>query len=215
MHTHRRKPEAGVLQIMNLMPCDLPPEGQYFSAGLHPWYVQESNWESQLQWINALVGHPELVAIGECGIDMLYPDPAMQSHVFELQAALAQQHRLPLILHAVRSHDRLIAIRRNLRSSNPWIVHGFSSRPSIAKQYLDHGFYLSFGAALFNANATITESFRLCPEDRIFLETDNHAVKLNELYHRAAALRGMQTTQLASRIYRNFVNCFGLTPHGG
>ncbi|MBK9292261.1 MAG: TatD family hydrolase [Bacteroidetes bacterium] len=212
IHTHKQGSDDEVLAILNLMPGDAPPEKQYFSSGIHPWRVGTENPEAQFRWLYQLTSHPRLIAIGECGIDMLRPNPEAQKKIFENQVEIATGLNKPMILHAVRSHTQLIALKRSFRPAKPWIVHGFSSRRSIACQYLDAGFYLSFGAALLRRNEALTEAFRYCPDDRIFLETDDNGMSLRELYARAAALRGIGALDLASVIWRNFAACFSLQP---
>lgn len=214
IHTHRWLSEADVFCVANLLPEDSPPENQSFSAGIHPWRLNKSALERQYEWLDELIVHPELVAIGECGIDLLYPDPDLQTKVFEWQVERAQRHNLPLIIHAVRSHDRVISIKRQygIQNTSSWIIHGFALRPSIARPYLDHGFYLSFGAALLRQAPSILESFRLCPDDRIFLETDDALINIRQLYAKAAELRGIKPAQMISLIQRNFAACFRKLP---
>ncbi len=215
IHTHRWPSEADAMCVASLLPEDTPPENQYFSAGIHPCKLNKSTLGRQFEWLDKLIEHPDMVAIGECGIDLLYPDPDLQTKVFNWQVERAQQLSLPLIIHAVRSHDRVIGIKRHssIPNTSSWIIHGFALRPSIARQYLDHGFYLSFGAALFRQAPLILESFRICPDNRIFLETDDALINISQLYSKAAELRGIETAQMISLIQRNFAACFQKLPH--
>ena len=64
----------------------------------------------------------------------------------------------------------LYTSKRDLRPSNPWIIHGFRGKAALAEEYLKHGFYLSFGEKYQEA--------ALCrvPADRLFIETDERCV---------------------------------------
>jgi TatD DNase family protein len=209
IHAHSPNTSEDVLTLLNIQPDELPGEGQYFTAGIHPWKIRADNWVSQMDWLRSMAGHPGLLGIGECGIDKLQADPELQFKVFEQQALFSLQINKPLVLHAVRSQNQIIALKRKLKPTKAWIVHGFRSRPEIARQFIDNGFHLSFGVALMSANAAALESFNLCPADRLFLETDDQGGIIQALYAHAAMLKSMEVKQLATIIWNNFVDCFG------
>lgn len=54
----------------------------------------------------------------------------------------------PLVIHLVKAVDELLKVKRDLRPSNPWIIHGFRGKAALAEEYLKHGFYLSFGGEI-------------------------------------------------------------------
>ena len=78
----------------------------------------------------------------------------------------------PLVIHLVKAVDELLKVKRDLRPSNPWIIHGFRGKAALAEEYLKHGFYLSFGEKY--------QEVALCrvPADRLFIETDESEVSI-------------------------------------
>ena len=58
---------------------------------------------------------------------------------------LAEEVGKPLVIHLVKAVDELLKVKRDLRPSNPWIIHGFRGKAALAEEYLKHGFYLHSG----------------------------------------------------------------------
>lgn len=141
-HTHRPlTPRA----IINTAPGAQRPEGYLYSAGIHPWdaaNVSQSDFEALL--IDARC--PDIVAIGECGIDRLRgPEEAIQRSVLIPQLEIAESVGKPVIIHCVRATDAILALRRSMRPSVDWIVHGFRGKPETALQLARAGIFISLG----------------------------------------------------------------------
>lgn len=158
---------------------------------------------SRVCGLEELVRHPQVLAVGEAGLDKLADAPMdLQVEVFRCQACLAEEVGKPLVIHLVKAVDELLKVKRDLRPSNPWIIHGFRGKAALAEEYLKHGFYLSFG-----------EKYRevaLCrvPADRLFIETDESEVSIGELYARAAEVRGISPEELGETLRRNVCKVF-------
>ena len=165
VHTHRL--DAGPAAIVNLPEgADVPEEG-YFSAGVHPWNSGRPDTAELMEWAARVAEHPRVVAIGETGLDALRGAPMEeQERLFRAHAELSERVGKPLIIHAVRTLQRLIELRRELRPTQEWVIHGFRGKPQTAQSLLRAGFSLSYGAR-YNA-----ESFALTPPGRRYRETD-------------------------------------------
>lgn len=170
IHTHDR--HAGADAVINLYAGETPDDPErFYSIGIHPWHTADLS-DAQVDGLiasmrSAIETYPNIVAVGEAGIDRLRgADPGRQEEIFLRQAELSREYGLPLIIHAVKSYDRLIALRRRLKPSQRWIIHGLRSKPEVARMLLDAGFDLSFGR-LFNAATLIA-----VPVSRRFAETD-------------------------------------------
>ena len=110
---------------------------------------------------------PQVVAIGECGLDRLRGAALEeQQRWFVRQAELAESSGRPLIVHCVKAFDVLIQLHRCLSPRAQWVVHGFRGKPQLAQMLLRAGMHLSFGK---NYNE---ESYRLTPEACRHHETD-------------------------------------------
>ena len=174
-HTHNLLAPAGEAVINIPMEWTLRPEqfrpraGALYSAGIHPWWTADD--AATLRMLHALpllLRHPQVVAVGECGIDLLRGARLeRQEVVLREQLALAEQLQMPVTLHIVRAFDRLLRLRKELRPTLRWTVHGFRGRPALARQLLDAGLDLSFGRRRNEA------SFLLTPPDRRHEETDD------------------------------------------
>lgn len=168
LHSHIPSPDA-VLSIDlsdKSDPTQIPSEARLFTCGLHPWNADRFT-PSLLERLRRMLTRPDCLGLGEAGLDALRgPSLDRQMPVFESQARLAEELQMPMIIHCVRAHEPLIALYRRLRPQRPWIIHGFRGKPAVARRLLDAGLSLSLGPR-FN-----TETARLIPEDRLFIETD-------------------------------------------
>lgn len=152
--------------VVNLSPDDEIPSGVYCSVGVHPWDADKAT-EVTFARIEAMAQSDRVVAIGETGLDALKgPSIEVQQTVFERHVAVSEQTGKPLIIHAVKTVSQIIALRRRLKPSQPWIIHGFRGKPQQAAELLQHGFYISLGER-FNA-----QTAAMIPVDRLFFETD-------------------------------------------
>jgi TatD DNase family protein len=212
IHTHNRPPES-VIGIQNLMNPDqvknaLEQPGLY-SAGLHPWHIHPDYWREDVHMLTESIHHPNLLAIGEAGLDRLTDLPInLQMDVFRAMVELSEAAKKPLLIHAVRTHGEIMLLKREMKPTQAWIIHGFNLRKSIADGLLESGFILSFGAALLNENSAASKVFTEIPADRFFLESDESTIELKDLYKRAANLRECTVDQLTESLYERFNQLF-------
>lgn len=169
---------------------------------------------SQIQNISQILSFSDsqiLKAIGECGLDRACDsDFELQREVFIKHIELSEQYHKPLIIHAVRSYPDIIAIRKETKSNQPWIIHGFNGNEHSAEQLLRHdGIYLSLGDVLFKNEKRAERLLDIIPSDRLFLETDVAERSIVEVYEKASLLSGVATDILRKDIFDNFVKIFG------
>lgn len=119
---------------------------------------------------------PKVVGVGECGLDYYYehsPRPA-QRDAFAMQVGMARQLDLALVVHTRDAWDDTFAVIDAEHPPERWIVHCFSGGPEEARRALDRGAYLSFsGIVTFKKAAEVQDAARLCPLDRMLVETDS------------------------------------------
>lgn len=223
IHTHHQPSDPDVTAIVNTL---IGPDGQvspppsdsrpvYCSAGIHPWYIGDIS--RQFDTLKRLASLPHYVAIGEAGLDKRRGAPlGIQLTLFEAQARLAETCGKPLLIHCVKAWPELIAAKKRLVPSGPWIIHGFRGNGTLAAQLLEQGFRLSFGAR-FNPDAA-----RAAWPDRLFAETDEMS-EINEtdqsgeirksaigtVYARLAAALQLTPSELGAQLAAN-VALFGL-----
>ena len=100
-HSHSSDHTGDVIQIINLFPEQLIPQlaAQFFySLGWHPWYLKKENNDVFLEIVFKGGLRPEVLAIGECGLDRLSEVAFdLQIEVFKQQALIAEKVQKPLL----------------------------------------------------------------------------------------------------------------------
>ena len=172
--------------------------GRNISIGIHPWHIG-NDWKEKFASIAGFAKEKNVVAIGECGFDMLKsPAPIeLQEEIFKTHVELSEELQKPLIIHCVKAHDRIIALHKELKPQQAWILHGFRGKPQQALQLVRAGLYISLGEK-FN-----TESTNAIPMEKLFIETDESSLPLTEIYAAVAAAKGTTKEQLAQQIAIN------------
>ena len=210
IHTHRLKSEPSI-QILNTFAQDLPlPDNEnLYSAGLHPWHIGLVNSEVCLHFMELAISNKNMVAIGECGLDRsVMTDFAMQEWYFRKQIELAEKHSKPLIIHCVRAFPEIIKLKKEFKSSVPWIIHGFQANRVTTLQLISHNFYFSVGESLLTNQQKI-EILPLIPTDHLFLETDDRTISIRSVYALASQILNISEEMLSDIILANFKRLFG------
>ena len=204
LHTHHFTNNNDVIEIVNRYPNELCENINNFSIGIHPWHINENTFETELKLIEQKINLPNCMAIGECGLDKRIDIPlSLQTDIFELHLLLAEKHNKPVIIHCVAAFNELIAIKNKLKLTIPLIIHGFSKNENVAKSLLDAGFYISFGKYIMT-NPTLAEVLFKIPKDKLFLETDSSDFKIEDVYNKAASIKGILPEEVKSIIQKNF-----------
>lgn len=208
VHTHNSPGDPGILAIENRHNRFAGAVGgRYVSAGLHPWYIRLETLSDDLNLLRRYAARPEVLAIGECGLDKLTAtDWDMQCIAFERQIALAGELRKPLVVHCVKAFRECLQFLKN--AVVPVVFHGVNNRLSVIQPVIDAGYFLSFGKALLHPNAAIMEAFRAVPTDQLFLETDDTGGDIREIYKTASRLRNIPEKEIALQLETNFCKVF-------
>jgi TatD DNase family protein len=202
IHTHRRYDQP-FQAIEHVDPCSFSPEeGHYYSVGIHPWSLQ-ADTAFPLEAFGQIARHPQVLAIGEAGLDRLIEAPfSLQLPIFEQQIKLSEACGKPLIIHAVKSESELLALRKRIAPAQPWIIHGFRGKRQQAEQLLRHGLYISFNDR-FQPEALLS-----VPLERLFLETDDSPLPIHHLCNRIAELRRLPVEELCAALQSNATEVF-------
>jgi len=147
--------------------------GLFPAYGLHPMFVAEHASEhlGQLrQWIE----RERPVAIGECGLDYFVDglDHSAQQVYFDAQLALAREYDLPVIIHARRAVDAVIACIRRIGGLRG-VVHSFSGSLEQAQRLWRLGFLIGLGGPVTHPRAQrLRRLVASMPLEYLLLETD-------------------------------------------
>jgi TatD DNase family protein len=176
-----------------------------FSFGIHPWKADELIPDS-LAW-QTILNHPNCIAMGEIGLDALKgPELSVQVDTFIHQIEYSDNYRLPVIIHCVRSFDQLIRLRKELRPTQPWVIHGFE-KPGLIDTLISNGFYLSIGHRILK-NRKLQDSLHSIPIERLFLETDESLLSIGEIYEGVAHILQISVERLEGHIEENIKRTF-------
>ena len=212
IHTHGSKSGSGVFFIENLMaheertPDDVPEQACTF--GIHPWFLNNNNYDQLLNSVRTVTGFSNIVALGEAGFDKLRgPDMELQRIAFEKQVIISERIKKPVFIHCVRAWDELFAVHKRLNPKMTWLVHGFRGNVELATQLLSKGMYLSFWFD-FVIRPESSQLLRSLPKERIFLETDGANIDIRTIYEKAASDLNLSVEELKSVILTNFKEFF-------
>jgi TatD DNase family protein len=187
--------------------------------GVHPQVIADGS-ETMVDALERALegGLPRPSAVGEIGLDGM-PEYAarieIQETLFRRQLALAEKHRLPVILHVLRAHPRALGILSEQKSRG--VLHSCSASIDQVKQYVKLGFFISFSAAATNDNARrLRDSLCAVPLERLLVETDapfqtpaarrparNEPAFLVEIVAALAQIRGEPPERVAEATFDN------------
>ena len=207
IHTHTAKTADDLIQMVNLdleQPC---PKDGYYSYGIHPWALDNAG--SQLEEAFALLEErlksTNVLALGEAGLDKMHKESfEQQVAVFERQIDLSEALQKPMILHDVKSHNEILALRKKHKAKQPWILHGFNGTEQDIRQLTGQGLYLSVGESLLHSERKITKSLKYIPLELLFLETDMAEMGIESIYDAAAKLLNINVPVIQRQIFSNF-----------
>lgn len=196
----------------------------YAAVGWHP--EEAENWdENSLPAIRELAKQPKVCAIGEIGLDYYWDATyrERQKEMFRAQIELALELDLPVIVHDREAHGDSLEIVRDY-SALRGVFHCFSGSVEMAQELLRRGWYLGFDGPITYKNAArAPEVIRICPMERILLETDspylapvpnrgqrNDSRNLPYISATVARIKDMPVEAVAAQTMENGKKLFGI-----
>ena len=146
-------------------------DGVWATAGVHPHDASEG-----IDGLEALLDEPEVVGVGECGLDYHYDHSPreVQREVFARQVAFAHAHDLALVIHTREAWDDTFAVLDAERVPRRTVFHCFTGGVDEAERALAVGASLSFSGIVTFPNAQeVRAAAAMCPLDRLLVETDS------------------------------------------
>ena len=144
-------------------------------VGLHPPSV-DASWENEMLMVEKHLDR-EIVAIGEIGIDCYWSKEYLeqQKEVFRLQLEIAAKRDLPVIIHSRESTEIIINIIKDLRHLGVrGVFHAYSGSRETYRELERLGdWYIGIGGVLTYKKASIAETVKDIPLEKILLETDS------------------------------------------
>jgi TatD DNase family protein len=220
--------ESGVTEIISVG-IDLPSSAKalelarkydfvYSTVGYHPHNASEADLKV-LRDLADLTLDPKVVAWGEIGLDFFrrHSPPKTQMEAFERQLDMAGELGLPVIVHDREAHEQLSDILRKKRTPLTGVIHCFSGDYTLARLFIDMGFYISIpGTVTYKKAAMVQEVAARIPLERLLVETDapylspvpyrgkrNEPAFVKYTAQEIARLRGMEFQELALATSQN------------
>lgn len=233
-------PESGVLGILNAA-TDLPSSAEsvafaerypqmYAAVGIHPEDCGKYDLSELPRVMEALqkyCRHEKVIAVGEIGLDYYWeenPPREVQKQWFEAQLLLAEEEKLPVVIHDREAHgDTLEILRRHPGVRG--MLHSYSGSAESAAELLKLGWYFSFSGVLTFKNARKpAEVLGSIPPERLLTETDcpylapvpmrgklNRSDYMHYTLEKEAEILGMDAETLAAMTVRNAEVLFGIS----
>lgn len=182
--------------------------------------------EAELAEIDALAGRPEVVAVGETGMDTFRTGPEgarAQEESFRRHIAIAKRHGKALMIHDRDAHEDVLRILAEEGAPERVVFHCFSGGAEMAKVCAEHGYFMSFaGNVTFASAEHLREAARAAPAELILVETDapfltpkpyrgrpNAPYLIPLTLRTLAEVKGMDEDELATIVADNARRAFG------
>ncbi len=194
-------------------------------TGIHPHdakNVDDALWQE----VERLCAQPEVVAVGETGLDFHYDSSPrdVQEATFRRHIQLARRLKKPLCIHT-RDAEALTLRVLQEESANAvgGVIHCFSGTCAFGLQMLDYGFYLSIpGIVTFKKAGEIVETVLQAPLDRLLIETDspflaplpyrgkrNEPAYVVQTLRKIAEIKGLTVAEVEQATNANALRLFG------
>ena len=196
-------------------------DGVWATAGVHP-----HDAAGGIKGLADLLTRPEVVAVGECGLDYHYDHSPreVQQEVFAAQIDLALRHDRALVIHTREAWDDTFALLDEGGVPDRTVFHCFTGGAPEAERALELGAHLSFsGIVTFPSADEVRDAARLCPLDRLLVETDapfltpvphrgrpNHPRLVTLVGQKVAEVRGEAVEVVAEATWINATGLYAL-----
>jgi TatD DNase family protein len=168
------------------------PGRLFATAGVHPHHAAELT-AARLSELEELARAPQVVAVGECGLDYYrnYSPPAAQQQAFHRQLELAQRLGKPVFLHQREAHADFLAILGEHARAWRGVAHCFTGNEEQLQSYLGLGLAIGITGWISDERrgAHLVALMPQVPAERLLLETDAPYLLPRDLKPRPASRR--------------------------
>lgn len=198
----------------------------YSTIGWHP--TEAGSYTQEIEdMIVSQLGNPNVVALGEIGLDYYWMEDSkeVQIEVFKRQIALSKEYNLPFVVHTRDAiEDTYKVIKEVGVDPCGGIMHSYSGSLEMAQKFVELGMMISFsGVVTFKKALDVQEAAQYLPLDKILVETDapylapvpkrgreNRTGYTRYVVDKIAELRGLTSEEVARVTYDNAMRIFGL-----
>ncbi|WOC26154.1 YchF/TatD family DNA exonuclease [Pseudoalteromonas sp. N1230-9] len=233
----QRAAQAGVKQML-LIGCDIQSSQASLqlakrhsllcTSGIHPHDAKTADISLEQQ-LTLLASHPEVVAIGECGLDYNrdFSPRDVQRAVLRRQLALAETLNMPVYLHERDASNDMLAILNEYNVKG--VLHCFTGDELALQRYLEKGLYIGVTGWVCDERRgeQLQSLIPSIPLERLLIETDapfllprtikpkpksrrNEPSYLTYVCQQIADLKGCEFTEVAKQTTLNFQQLFSV-----
>ncbi|MCG9698233.1 TatD family hydrolase [Shewanella sp. Isolate11] len=211
--------------------CQQYPHQLISTAGVHPHHASEWH-DNSTHELTLLAQQPQVVAIGECGLDYnrdFSPRP-MQRRAFANQLALAVELQMPVLMHERDAHEDFVDILKEYRPQlSGALLHCFTGNRASLERYIEMDLHLGITGWVCDERrgSELAQLVKDIPANRIMVETDspyllprsmrpkpksskNEPQYLPYISQYIASLRGQNAAEFAAQVYTNTCKFFSL-----
>lgn len=201
------------------------------TAGVHP--HDSSQWQAVTEEaIIELAAQPEVVAIGECGLDFNrnFSTPEEQELAFVAQLRIAAELNMPVFMHCRDAHERFMTLLEPWLDKLPGaVLHCFTGTREEMQACVARGIYIGITGWVCDERRglELRELLPLIPAEKLLIETDapyllprdltpkpssrrNEPAHLPHILQRIAHWRGEDAVWLAATTDANVKTLFGI-----
>ena len=203
----------------------------YSICGISPNDIPQSEQQlwKDIEEISQIVKNnnsKKLVAIGEIGLDYYWnkENKDLQKQAFIKQIELANELKLPIVIHSRDASVDTLDIIRNNKVEKAGIFHCCQLNQELVRQALELGYYISFaGPITFKNSKNAPEIIKMVPMDRILIETDspylspepnrgkrNDCRNVKYIAQKIADVKGITIEEVAQKTYENAMRIFNI-----
>ncbi|MEX0743116.1 MAG: TatD family hydrolase [Actinomycetota bacterium] len=195
--------------------------GVFATAGMHPHEASRFDARARSE-IEAMLANPQVVAVGECGLDFyrMHSPREDQLRVLTDHMAIAREAGLPLVVHVREAWPEILRLLDE--GSTEVVLHCFTGDVETALECADRGWHLSFaGNITYPKNAQIRDAAAAIPLGRVLVETDspflapqrvrgrdNAPANVLDVIETIAKVRGETVENVRNATARNAMNAF-------
>lgn len=198
----------------------------YAAVGVHPHDAKDFNQEVYRE-IKELAKDEKVKAIGEIGLDYYYDNSPreIQKDVFKSQIQLANECKLPIIIHNRDAHeDTYEILKENFNKEYGGVLHSYSGSVEMAERFIELGLVLSISGPVTFKNAKKTvEVVEKISLDHLLIETDspyltpvpfrgkrNNPALVKYVAEKVAQIKEMKIEEVAEKTTNNAKKLFHL-----
>jgi TatD DNase family protein len=196
--------------------CEKYPDTFFAAVGIHPNHSSHFI-ESDLEFLELLISHPKVVAIGEIGLDFYREKASVEDQVsvFQKMLSFANKSEKPICIHNRSAENKIIEILDSWYSelkqvqsrlvTHPGVFHSFDGSRIISEWALTHNFYLGIsGPVTYSKSQDLQKEIQKIDISHLIIETDapyltphpNRGIRNEPCYVRLVAEKISEIKQL-------------------